>query len=147
MSLMLVTHDLGVVAGRTDEIVVMYGGRVVEKAPTRTLFAKMKMPYTEALMASIPKLEEPRTRGCGRSPAGRRTSSTPRRAAGSRPAAPTPRTAASEEPPLFAAETPDHEYACWFPVGSPEYRESRRPTSTPRSIDRRRRRRRRTLVA
>ena len=59
MSLVLVTHDLGVVAGRTDEIAVMYGGRIVEKAPTRTLFANMKMPYTEALMASIPKLEDP----------------------------------------------------------------------------------------
>ena len=40
MSLVLVTHDLGVVAGRTDEIAVMYGGRIVEKAPTRTLFAE-----------------------------------------------------------------------------------------------------------
>ncbi len=59
MSLILVTHDLGVVAGHTDEIAVMYGGRLVEKAPTKTLFANMKMPYTEALMASIPKLEQP----------------------------------------------------------------------------------------
>ena len=59
MSVILVTHDLGVVAGRTDEIAVMYGGRIVEKAPTRTLFANMKMPYTEALLDSIPKLEDP----------------------------------------------------------------------------------------
>ena len=59
MSVILVTHDLGVVAGHTDEIAVMYGGRLVEKAPTRTLFANMKMPYTEALLASIPKLEDP----------------------------------------------------------------------------------------
>ena len=59
MSVILVTHDLGVVAGHTDEIAVMYGGRLVEKAPTKTLFANMMMPYTEALMASIPKLEEP----------------------------------------------------------------------------------------
>ena len=59
MSVILVTHDLGVVAGHTDEIAVMYGGRLVEKAPTKTLFANMKMPYTEALMSSIPKLEQP----------------------------------------------------------------------------------------
>ena len=59
MSMILVTHDLGVVAGRTDEIAVMYAGKVVEKAPTRTLFANMKMPYTEALLRSIPKLENP----------------------------------------------------------------------------------------
>ena len=55
----LVTHDLGVVAGHTDEIAVMYGGKLVEKAPTRELFANMKMPYTEALLQSIPKLERP----------------------------------------------------------------------------------------
>ena len=59
MSVILVTHDLGVVAGRTDEIAVMYGGKLVEKAPTATLFANMKMPYTEALFESIPKLEDP----------------------------------------------------------------------------------------
>jgi peptide/nickel transport system ATP-binding protein len=47
MSLILVTHDLGVVAGHTDHIVVMYAGKVVEAAPTTTLFADMKMPYTK----------------------------------------------------------------------------------------------------
>ena len=59
MSMILVTHDLGVVAGRTDEIAVMYAGKIVERAPTRTLFANMKMPYTEALLKSIPKLDDP----------------------------------------------------------------------------------------
>ena len=46
-------------AGRAQEIVVMYAGRIVEKAPTRTLFADMKMPYTEALLSAIPKLADP----------------------------------------------------------------------------------------
>ena len=59
MSLILVTHDLGVVAGHTDDIAVMYGGKLVEMAPTASLFANMKMPYTEALLQSIPKLEQP----------------------------------------------------------------------------------------
>ena len=59
MAMVLVTHDLGVVAGRTDEIAVMYAGQIVEKAPTRTLFANVRMPYTEALLKSIPKLEDP----------------------------------------------------------------------------------------
>ncbi|MEI8241319.1 MAG: ABC transporter ATP-binding protein, partial [Actinomycetota bacterium] len=59
MSLILVTHDLGVVAGHTDDIMVMYGGRMVEKAPTNVLFTSMKMPYTEALLKSIPKIEDP----------------------------------------------------------------------------------------
>ncbi len=57
MAMVLVTHDLGVVAGRTDEIAVMYGGRIVEHAPTATLFSRMQHPYTEALLRSIPRVE------------------------------------------------------------------------------------------
>ncbi|WP_420440139.1 ABC transporter ATP-binding protein [Candidatus Poriferisodalis sp.] len=58
MSLVLITHDLGIVAGRTDEIIVMYAGRIVERAPTATLFGDMRMPYTEALFRSIPKVTD-----------------------------------------------------------------------------------------
>ena len=58
-AMVLITHDLGVVAGRADVIAVMYAGRVVEHAPTRALFHHMAHPYTEALLASIPKLEDP----------------------------------------------------------------------------------------
>jgi peptide/nickel transport system ATP-binding protein len=59
MAMILITHDLGVVAGRTDEVAVMYAGRVVERAPTRRLFAHRRMPYTEALLAAIPRLDTP----------------------------------------------------------------------------------------
>jgi peptide/nickel transport system ATP-binding protein len=59
MAMVLVTHDLGVVAGRTDEIAVMYGGRIVEHAPTARLFSRMRHPYTEALLRSIPRVENP----------------------------------------------------------------------------------------
>ena len=59
MAMILITHDLGVVAGRTDEVAVMYAGRVVERAPTPKLFSRMRMPYTEALLAAIPKLDSP----------------------------------------------------------------------------------------
>ena len=52
--MILVTHDLGVVANRTDDIVVMYAGRIVEQAPTDDLFAHTRMPYTEALLAPSP---------------------------------------------------------------------------------------------
>src|SRR6185437_7704712 len=57
MAMILITHDLGVVAGRTDEVAVMYAGRVVERAPTARLFANMRMPYTQALLAAIPRLD------------------------------------------------------------------------------------------
>ncbi len=59
MAMILVTHDLGVVATRTDEIIVMYAGNVVERAPTNVLFKSMAMPYTEALLNSMPRLANP----------------------------------------------------------------------------------------
>ena len=57
MGVILVTHDLGVVAGRADHIAVMYAGRIVETADTRTLFYAPKHPYTRALQRSIPSLQ------------------------------------------------------------------------------------------
>lgn len=53
-SIILITHDLGVVAGMTDEIVVMYAGKIFERAPTRKLFANPANPYTEGLLRSLP---------------------------------------------------------------------------------------------
>lgn len=55
MAMILITHDLGVARGRTDDIAVMYGGRFVETAPTGDLFEQMAHPYTNALLAAIPK--------------------------------------------------------------------------------------------
>ncbi len=60
MGMVLVTHDLGVVATRTDEIAVMYAGKIVEKASTSTLFSDMRHPYTQSLFWSIPKTSEPK---------------------------------------------------------------------------------------
>ena len=56
-SLILITHDLGVVARYADNVAVMYGGRVVETASARELYKNPQHPYTEGLMASIPKLD------------------------------------------------------------------------------------------
>ncbi|HTW15039.1 MAG TPA: ABC transporter ATP-binding protein [Nocardioides sp.] len=58
MALILISHNLGVVAGRTDRVAVMYAGRVVETADSRSLFDRPHHPYTEALLAAIPRLEE-----------------------------------------------------------------------------------------
>lgn len=60
MSVILITHDLGVIAETCDEVVVMYGGRVVERAPVREIFAAPRHAYTRGLLASIPRLETPR---------------------------------------------------------------------------------------
>src|ERR1039458_6687027 len=56
MAVLLITHDMGVIAGRTDRVMVMYAGKIVESAPTRSLFSEMRHPYSEALLDSIPKL-------------------------------------------------------------------------------------------
>src|SRR5487761_2399447 len=57
MGVLLITHDMGVIAGRTDRVVVMYGGKKAEDAPTDDLFASMRHPYAQALLASMPNLE------------------------------------------------------------------------------------------
>ena len=59
MAMILITHDLGVAAGRADDIMVMYAGRAVEMAKTRELFRSPRMPYTEALLRSLPRLTDP----------------------------------------------------------------------------------------
>ncbi len=59
-SLILITHDLGVVAGVADRVIVMYAGKVIEEGPTEELFANPRHPYTLGLLASVPRLDEKR---------------------------------------------------------------------------------------
>jgi peptide/nickel transport system ATP-binding protein len=61
MSLLLITHNLGIVAERADRTVVMYAGRAVETAPTHRLLANPLHPYTKGLLASLPQNSPPRT--------------------------------------------------------------------------------------
>ncbi len=61
-AVILITHDLGVVAEVADEVVVMYAGRVVERAPVQTLFDAPQHPYTVGLLGSVPRLDVQRTR-------------------------------------------------------------------------------------
>jgi peptide/nickel transport system ATP-binding protein len=58
MGIILITHDMGVIAGRADRTMVMYAGRIVEETETTKLFSRMRHPYTEALLASIPQLDQ-----------------------------------------------------------------------------------------
>ncbi len=125
MGMILVTHDLGVVAGRTHDIAVMYAGKIVEKAPTATLFANMRMPYTEALLQSIPKLENPshtKLRAIGGRPP---DLIDPPKGCNFSPRCPyAQERCREEEPPLQAADEAGHSYACWFPVGTKANREA-----------------------
>jgi peptide/nickel transport system ATP-binding protein len=62
MAIMLITHDLGVIAEMADEVLVMYAGRVIERAPAAALFANPEHPYTIGLMGSIPRLDQAQER-------------------------------------------------------------------------------------
>ena len=59
MAVLLITHDLGIVAGRADRVAVMYAGQIVEEAPTAALFARPSHPYTQGLFASVPRITGP----------------------------------------------------------------------------------------
>jgi oligopeptide/dipeptide ABC transporter ATP-binding protein len=121
MSMILVTHDLGVVSGRCDDTAVMYAGRIVEKAPTPLLFKEMRMPYTEALLRSTPRLSNPSHTKLptipGNPPDPTNLPEGCRFAARCQYAQPKCR---DEEPPLRQTSHPEHWYRCWFPVGTPE---------------------------
>ncbi len=116
MAMVLVTHDLGVVATRTDEIIVMYAGNVVERAPTNVLFKSMAMPYTEALLNSMPRIADPsHTRLIaieGRPPDLLR----PPAGCPFAPRCPYAQDKCHREKPPLVEAAPGHSYACWYPL-------------------------------
>ena len=119
MAMLLITHDMGVIAGHADRVHVMYAGRMVETAETANLFRRMRHPYTHALLASIPRLGQDSTQwllsigglppdlsdlpdGCRFAPRCSRATDKCR----------------SREPPL-TGETEGHVFSCWHPVDGP----------------------------
>jgi peptide/nickel transport system ATP-binding protein len=119
MAMLLITHDMGVIAGHADRVQVMYAGRMVEATDTGTLFRHMRHPYTHALLASIPRLDQDSKQrllsigglppdlsypppGCRFAPRCGRATDRCR----------------TEEPPL-TGETPAHLFSCWHPVNGP----------------------------
>jgi len=113
----LITHDLGVVAEIADEILVMYAGRVVERAKTRDLFYDPQMPYTWGLLGSIPRLDRPRQERLhsikGAPPSLIRTPT----GCKFRPRCPHAFDKCMDEPPLEnRVETPGHLDRCWLSV-------------------------------
>jgi oligopeptide/dipeptide ABC transporter ATP-binding protein len=118
MATLLITHDMGVVAGRTDRINVMYAGRIVETAPTARLFTSMRHPYTQALLGSIPRLDQDRSKALYTIPGLPPDLAPP--PSGCRFAARCSRATEQcreQEPPLDGAD--DHLFACWHPVDGP----------------------------
>ena len=115
MALVLVTHDLGVAAGRTDEVMVMYAGRVAESATTTDLLRSTRHPYTAGLLASIPRQEQPShtrlTAVPGRPPDLVTASSACRFA----PRCPHATGRCTRQEPALAGAA--HRFACWHPLG------------------------------
>jgi oligopeptide/dipeptide ABC transporter ATP-binding protein len=119
MAVLLITHDMGVIAGRTDRVMVMYAGKAVESSSTEVLFDEMRHPYSQALLASIPRLEQDNQQrlysipglppdltnppvGCRFAPRCERATDKCR----------------VDEPPLEGA-TDAHTFACWHPIDGP----------------------------
>jgi len=117
MSVILVTHDLGVVATRTDRIIVMYAGRIVEMGTTKDVFRDHRMPYTRALLESTPRVSNPShtrlqtipgrppnllklTEGCAFAPRCSRATEQ----------------CSQERPALEPTGTDGHFFACWNPL-------------------------------
>jgi len=119
MAMLLITHDMGVIAGHADRVQVMYAGRMVEAAGTANLFRHMRHPYTRALLASIPRLNSSSAQplfsisglppDLAHPPAGCRFAPRCSQATDK---------CRSQEPPL-AGETAAHLFACWHPVAGP----------------------------
>jgi len=61
MSMVMITHDMGIIADMADRVTVLYAGQVFENAPTKALFDSPKQPYTDALLAAVPRLDQKRT--------------------------------------------------------------------------------------
>jgi peptide/nickel transport system ATP-binding protein len=119
MAMLLITHDMGVIAGHTDRVNVMYAGRVVETAEAGELFSRMHHPYTQALLASIPRLSQDTRKALHAIPGLPPDLASP--PPGCRFAPRCPRATdkcRTDEPPL-AGPTTGHLFSCWHPVDGP----------------------------
>lgn len=122
MGLIFISHDIGLAADYTDEIAVMYAGKIVEQGATRELLDHARMPYTQALLEAIPRLDAP--------------SHLPLRALSGRPPDPialpsgcafNPRCVSSQdrcisESPVLVGDA-RHRWSCWFPLGADHRKE------------------------
>jgi len=119
MAMLLITHDMGVIAGHADRVNVMYAGRVVETAEVNNLFNEMHHPYTQALLASIPQLDQDARKALHAIPGLPPDLAHPPQ--GCRFAARCSRATdkCRAEEPSLAGKTFEHSFSCWHPVDGP----------------------------
>jgi peptide/nickel transport system ATP-binding protein len=117
MAVILVTHDLGVIAGRADRAVVMYAGKVVETTTTGRLFANPRHPYTEALFAALPEKAVDGSRRLYSIPGMPPDLTDPPSGCRFAPRCRYAQDACRQSEPPLEGSSSDHLYRCFFPVG------------------------------
>jgi oligopeptide/dipeptide ABC transporter ATP-binding protein len=116
MGLLLITHDMGVIASRADRVMVMYAGRIVESGATGTLFHGARHPYSRALLASIPDLKTDKTKALASIPGLPPDLAHPPPACRFAPRCTYVQPRCEQEEPPLGGEDPEHQFACFFPV-------------------------------
>jgi peptide/nickel transport system ATP-binding protein len=117
MSVMLITHNLGIVSGYTDDVAVMYAGKIVEKCSTDELISNPIMPYTEALMNSAPSLADaPHTRLQAIPGLPPNLLNLPEGCSFQSRCNYKEEKCSSYAPDLTTIKDPDHKFACWYPL-------------------------------
>ncbi len=120
MSVMLVTHDLGVIAGRADRVAVMYAGEIAETTDTNTLFANPRHPYTEALFRALPDKAAETHERLYSIPGAPPDLINPPPACRFAPRCQYAADRCRQNEPRLRGETPGHQFACFYPVGERE---------------------------
>jgi oligopeptide/dipeptide ABC transporter ATP-binding protein len=117
MAVMMISHDLGLAASFADEVLVMYAGRAVEQAPTPTLFARVRMQYTRALLEAIPRLENQAHTPLAAVPGQPPDLASQPRGCPFAPRCPEASDKCRQTEPPFDEQEPGHRWACWHPHG------------------------------
>jgi peptide/nickel transport system ATP-binding protein len=119
MAMLLITHDMGVIAGHADRVNVMYAGRVVETADVRQLFSRMHHPYTQALLASIPRLSQDSGKALHAIPGLPPDLADPPKGCRFAPRCTLATDKCRTDEPPLVGETTAHLFSCWHPVDGP----------------------------
>jgi oligopeptide/dipeptide ABC transporter ATP-binding protein len=114
-AIIMISHDLGLAATYAHDVIVMYAGKAVEYAPAPTLFSHVRMPYTQALLSAIPRLERPPHAELPVTPGQPPDLSSPPAGCAFAPRCPRATDQCRIEAPPFEEQEPGHSWACWHP--------------------------------
>jgi oligopeptide/dipeptide ABC transporter, ATP-binding protein, C-terminal domain len=116
MGLLLITHDMGVVAERADNVLVMYAGRIVESASAQDLFRRPRHPYTAALLGSVPHVDLGRAQRLVGIPGAPPDLASPPNGCRFAPRCSRAQAHCRQHDPMLTSGSPEHAYACFFPI-------------------------------